>query len=102
MASERGLVTDYIRLGQYATKIGNPDEGVLALKNAAAIDKGQTAAPQIALADFYQLHKDRVNEVRRLRMALYIEPKNKVVLGRLLELGQVPGPSLATVPEEAR
>lgn len=102
LSSERGTVRDFLRLGDYAGRMGNADEAALALKNAAVLDEGKTVAPQIALADFYKLHNDRTNQVRRLRMALFIEPKNKVVLNRLLEMGEIPGPSLALRPEEAR
>ncbi len=102
LSSERGTVRDFLRLGDYAGRMGNADEAALALKNAAVLDEGQTVAPQIALADFYKLHNDRANQVRRLRMALFIEPKNKPVLSRLLAMGEIPGPSLALRPEEAR
>lgn len=102
LSSERGAVRDFLRLGDYAGRMGNADEASLALKNAAVLDEGRTVAPQIALADFYKLHNDRANEVRRLRMALFVEPKNKAVMNRLLELGEIPGPSLALRPEEAR
>lgn len=102
ISSERGAVRDFIRLGDYAGKMGNADEAALALKNAAVLDEGRTVEPQIALADFYKVHNDRTNQIRRLRMALFVEPKNKAVMSRLLEMGEIPGPSLALRPEEAR
>ncbi len=102
LSSERGTVRDFIRLGDYSGRMGNADESALALKNAAVLDEGKTIDPQVALADFYKLHNDRTNQVRRLRMALFVEPKNKIVMNRLLELGEVPGPSLALRPEESR
>ncbi|MDX2147515.1 MAG: tetratricopeptide repeat protein [Planctomycetota bacterium] len=99
--AERGRVLDYLRLGKYQQLIGNADEARTALNIGAKIDRGQTIGPQMALADFYKAVGDRENELTRLRMAMYIEPMNQVVWERIRALGEVPGPSLALMPEEA-
>lgn len=98
--AERGRVADFLRLGTYSAKLGNVDEARVALSTAARIDNGVTVAPQIALADFYKQLNDPANEARRLKMALYIDPTNKIVLQRLEDLGDVAGPTAAIRPDE--
>ena len=98
--SERGRVADYLRLGTYSAKLGNIDEARVALSTAARIDNGKTVAPQLALADLYKQLNDPTNEARRLKMALYIDPDNKVVLQRIEDLGEVAGPTAAIRPDE--
>jgi predicted Zn-dependent protease len=100
LAETRGHTGDYIRLGRYLHLSGDADGAELALKQAARLDSGRTIAPQMALADFYHDIHDKPNELKRLRMALFIEPHNETILKRLRELGEVPGPSLALQPEE--
>ncbi len=99
--AERGTPADFILLGTYAAKMGHPDEAIQALLTAARIDGGKTLAPQLALADFYGSVKDRPNQIKRLRMALFISPGNVAVKTQLKELGEVIGPTLAMKPEEA-
>ncbi len=100
--AERGTPADYILLGQYANKLGHPDEALQALLTAARIDAGQTLAPQLALADFYGSVNDVPNQIRRLRMALYLSPGNERVIEQLKAHGEVIGPTLALLPEEAQ
>jgi len=102
LTEARGLPSDYIRLGQYTARMGDADGAEHALLTAAKIDGGKTAAPQIALADFYRSIGDKKAEIVRLRNALYLDPKNPEIPKRLRELGEIPGPSLAMPPEEAR
>lgn len=99
-ANDRGTVADYLRLGQYASRVGHADEALVALKTAARLDAGRTVEPQLALASFYGAVNDRANEVRRLRMATWIAPANKIAEERLRELGEIPGPAQAIQPEE--
>jgi predicted Zn-dependent protease len=99
--ADRGTVSDYIRLGEYASLLGDPDSAEHALLMAAKLDGGVTLRPQMALADFYTSIKDMTNAKRRLRMAMFIEPGNEQIHERLRSLGEVPGPSFAIVPAEA-
>ena len=101
LTSGRGLPSDYIRQGRFLAKLGDADGAETALKVAAKVDGGKTPAPQLALADFYHSIGDRANEFKRLRMALYLDPKNLEIPNRMRELGEIPGPSLAMPPEEA-
>lgn len=98
---KRGLVADYDRLGRYQTKLGLNDDAVQAFTMAAKVDGGKTRDPQLALASFYRHIGDKQNEIRRLRMALSLDPSNPEIYVRLKELGEIPGPSLALTPEEA-
>ncbi|RMH27829.1 MAG: hypothetical protein D6693_04470 [Planctomycetota bacterium] len=99
-AQDTGAVRDYLRLGWYAMQTGDADGAERALLTAARLDRGRSIEPQLALADFYLAAGDHDEGVRRLRMALYIEPTNEAVRQRLRALGEVPGPSLAIVPDE--
>jgi tetratricopeptide (TPR) repeat protein len=98
--SDRGTVADYLRLGQFASRVGHADEALTALKTAARLDAGKSVGPQLALASFYASVNDKPNEIRRLRMATWIAPANIQANERLRELGEIPGPSQAIQPEE--
>lgn len=95
---DRGGVADYLRLGRYAQRLGHADEAERALLGAAEIDDGQTREPQEALAAFYRSIGDTENEIRRLRMLLWFDRTDREVVGRLRELGEVPGPTLVLEP----
>lgn len=99
-ATEKGRLVDYLRLGRNLQALGLMDEAHLAFKTAADIDAGRTVVPQLALADFFHTLGRPQDEIRRLRMAYAIDPKDERVLSRLDALDVVPGPSLALPPEE--
>jgi tetratricopeptide (TPR) repeat protein len=99
-ASERGRVSDFIRLGEYSAKLGNADEAKEALLTAAKIDGGKTVKPQTALADFYGSVGDRKTQTRRLRMAYFIDPSNESVVQQLIAMGEQPAPGFGLRPEE--
>ena len=101
MTSGRGLPSDYIRQGRFLAKLGDADGALTALRVAAKVDGGKTLEPQLALADFYHRIGDKQNEIKRLRMALYLDPQNADLPARFRALNEVPGPSLAMPPEEA-
>lgn len=101
MTQDRGHVGDYIRLGDYASRMGDPDTAEHALLLAAKIDGGQSIEPQLALADFYASINDTTNAKRRLRMALFLDQANLDIHNRLRAMGEIPGPSLAIFPDEA-
>jgi predicted Zn-dependent protease len=97
----RGSVADYDRLARFNFKLGDADGAERAYKMAATVDGGKTIEPQLALANFYKSIGDKTNEKMRLRMALYLSPSNQEIYDRLRGLGEIPGPSLAIMPEEA-
>jgi tetratricopeptide (TPR) repeat protein len=102
MARDRGRVGDYIRLGEYTARAGDPDEAVAALLTAAELDGGTSVEPQFALARFYHNIGDDARALRRARMALWIDPLHDEVRDLVRDLGEVPGPGIALMPEEAR
>jgi tetratricopeptide (TPR) repeat protein len=100
-ARERGTQGDFLRKGMYAGKLGNVDEAQESLLTAATMDAGRSVEPQLALADLYRSVGDKPNEIRRLRMALYLDPMNVEVQKRVKELGEIPGPTFRIPPAEA-
>jgi tetratricopeptide (TPR) repeat protein len=98
-ARERGRSGDYLRLGRYQFQLGNVDEAKLAMITAAKLDGGKSIKPHMELADLYRALGDKPSELRRLRMAMFIEPKNTDIQKRIRELGEVPGPSFVLQPE---
>lgn len=99
---DRGLPPDYLRLGRYMNLMGHADDAQVAYLTAAKIDEGKTASIQKELADFYGLRGDKLNQVTRLRMALYLDPQNEALMAEVRRLGEVPGPSFWLPPAEAR
>lgn len=99
-ASDSGAVADFLLLGFYAAKAGDPDEAQTALLTAARLDRGRSTEPQLALAGFFESIGDAARAKERLRMALYLDPTNTEVASRLRSLGEIPGPSLAIQPTE--
>src|SRR5690606_29227347 len=87
LTEARARVEDYIRLGEYAARLGDPDGAEHALLTAAKIDKGQTVAPQLALARFYRTIGDNANALKRYRMAYYLDPKDEAIARAIRELG---------------
>lgn len=100
--SRYNRVDDYFLKAKYLEKLGNVDGAEEALLIAARIDRGQTVEPQLQLARFYREVGDEDQELQRLRMALYFEPNDPYVTGRIRQLGHVPGPSYALIPLERR
>ncbi len=98
-ARDRGRPGDYLRLGHYQFLLGNVDEAKLAMITAAKLDGGMSIKPQMELANLYRSLGDKENELKRLRMALYIgspEPGHPEADSRM---GRVPGPSYVLRPE---
>ncbi|GIW74632.1 MAG: hypothetical protein KatS3mg103_1154 [Phycisphaerales bacterium] len=96
-----GTVQDYLRLGQYALELGDPDEAERALLAAARIDRGQSLEPQLRLAEFYHAVGDRQRALERYAMALWFDYTNPQVAERIRALGETPGRTFVRVPREA-
>lgn len=99
-AEDTQTVGDYLRLGWYAIETGDADLAQRALLTAARLDGGRTVEPQLALAEFYLAAGDEREAMRRLRMALGVDPENELVKSRIRALGEIPGPSFALTPDE--
>lgn len=98
---DRGLPADYLRLGRFMNRMGHADDAVMAYLTAAKIDQGKTASIQKELADFYGSRGDKQNQVRRLRMATFLDPQNKDLAEEVRRMGEIPGPSFWLPPAEA-
>lgn len=98
--AERGRVDDWVRLGVFARRAGDPDSAQTALLTAARVDRGLTPEPQLALHEFYTALGQRDEADRRLRMAYFAGPRNPMVRTRLANLGINPGPDWGLVPVE--
>ncbi len=99
-AEQRNAVADWMRLGKFAAEAGDADVAENALLTAATLDRGQTAAPQIALADFYESIGAEDKALTRLRMALYLDQSNLELQDRIRAMGETPGPTFALQPVE--
>lgn len=99
-ARETQKVEDYLRLGMYDLRAGDADSAERALITAARLDGGRSPEPQLALATFYETVGDETQALRRLRMALYTDIENREAIGRIRELGHIPGPTFALPPVE--
>lgn len=99
-AIDRGRMTDYLLIAEYAERTGDRDEAQRALLTAAKVDGGFSLEPQLELAKLYMRAGDRERAVQRLRMAYFIEPTNVEVVGLATQLGEIVGPSWAQTPAE--
>ena len=96
-----GTVEDYLRLGQYAQELGDPDEAERALLAAARVDRGLSIEPQLKLAEFYHGIGDEEKALERYAMALWFDYTNQQVAERIRALGETPGRTFVRVPREA-
>ena len=99
-ARTRNTVGDWMRLGIFLQKAGDLDGAEQALLTAARIDNGRSVEPQMALASLYREAGAEDAALRRLRMALYIDPENERVQQAIRSYGEIPGPTYVLVPEE--
>jgi predicted Zn-dependent protease len=98
---DRGMPNDYLRMGRFMNRLGHADDAAMAFLTAAKIDQGKTASIQKELADFYGSRGDKANQVRRLRMATFLDPQNKDLADEVRRMGEIPGPSFWLPPAEA-
>lgn len=97
-ATQTQSVPMHLQMARYAQELGDPDSAQTALDVAIEIDQGRSALPYIKAADFAESLGDMELAVRRLRQAHGINPDDHQVLQRLLDLGEIPGPTLALPP----
>ncbi|CAN5866419.1 hypothetical protein BH11PLA1_BH11PLA1_10360 [soil metagenome] len=99
-ADNRGGTDDWLRLGAWAMRVGDPDVSKTALMTAARVDKGTHVAPQFALHKLYSSLGDRGNAEMRLRTAYYVDPHDSDVIARMKTLKVVSGPTFPLRPPE--
>lgn len=105
-AQTNASMESWLLMSQYALELNDPDTARTAALNAIEVDQNQaeagiqplSASPyyQAALVDLRVGERDKA--IRRLRQAYGINPQDTRVTGKLVELGQVPGPTLALPP----
>lgn len=88
----------YYRLARYSQELGMMDEAREALDQAVIHANGQSPDPYLQLAQFSKQVGDRESEILNLRKALWFDRSSPSIKARLIELGMIPGPSLAMKP----
>lgn len=101
-ANETGAAGDWLLYGQLLAEAGDADAAEVALTTAATVDQGRSHRYQKALADFYLAVGDNAQALTRYRMALYLDPADEPTREAIRALGEIPGPTLALPPREAR
>lgn len=101
-ANETGNPDDWMLLGNLLAELGDADAAEVALLTAATADRGQTITYQRALADFYLSVGDNAEALIRYRMALFLDASDEPTRSAIRSLGQIPGPTMALQPREAR
>lgn len=94
VAEDRKRPSDWILLGKFYERANAPDDAEQAFLTAARGDLGQSLAPQLALAEFYERVGQRDRALERYRMCLYVSPGNREMVKRIQAYGH-PG-TLAT------
>jgi len=97
-----GTVDNWMRLGLFARRAGDPDTAKTALLTAARIDRGVSVAPQIQLYDLYSSVGDNAAANRRLRMAYFIDPKNSDVVTRIKSSKELSAGAFYGLPPDER
>ncbi len=90
---------DYLRWGDYAVMLGDPDNAELAFLTAARVDNAHSVEPYMRLALLYKTLGNKDEEVMRLRQAYSIDPYNEQVLTELGRHFTVLGPTLGLPAE---
>jgi hypothetical protein len=97
--TEGGLAAGHIRYARYAQRAGLADEAEESLRIAAAIEGTRSDVPYRLLADLARQTGDSESEIEAWRTVLWFSPADPAANERLRELGMIPGPSLATPPQ---
>lgn len=100
-ATERyGTARDYLRKGSYLYQYGDHDAAIIAYRQAARMAKPGDPHPYAALGDFYATVGHNRRAILEYRRAYTLDPENKEIQKKLLELGVVPGPTIRLQPDE--
>ena len=93
-----GATHDFLRQGEYLTRIGEIDGARIAYIKAAHFADTDDPRPYVKAAEFYEQIGDSVKAVAAWRRAYYIAPDNTAVADKLRQYGIVPGPTLTSPP----
>ena len=105
-AQTNASMESWLLMSEYALKLNDVDMARTAALNAIEVDQGQAEAgvDKLSASPYYQAALvaerlgERDEELRRLRQAYGINPDDTRVKSKLVELGQVPGPTIALPP----
>ncbi len=103
-AEARQTVDEYLRLAEWADRVGDTDQTRRALLTAERLGEGARIEPYVELAKLAARTGDTQAEVLRLKQALYIDlhdgddRTDPDVAARLRAHGLVPGPTIALPP----
>jgi hypothetical protein len=96
----RGATTDYLRLAEYARKVGDADQAEQALITSSRLEGGMSKDIHMRLSDFYASEKAETKAIDRLRMAYWIDPVDPKITEKARALGEIPGPTFGKKPAE--
>jgi tetratricopeptide (TPR) repeat protein len=99
---EGGLAEGHLRMAKFSQRAGLIDEAQESLAVAAAIDGISDDRAHRALARLARQTGDTEAEINAWRTVLWFDAADTEASARLLELGEIPGPSLALPPRTAR
>lgn len=97
-AETEQTVRAWLRLARYAAALGDADSALTAFETAIILDSGDSVEPYLQAAAYAEHIGDTDEAVRRLRQAYTISPTDPRINGKLTDLGEVPGPTLALPP----
>lgn len=97
-ARRSAAVEDYLLLGEFLGRAGDPDGQEQALLSAADVAGRTTDKPQRALAKFYESTERTDSAIRRWRMVLWFDVLDPEASAALNAHGVVPGPTAALMP----
>jgi len=92
-------VQDYLRWGDYAMMLGDPDNAELAFLTAARVDQAESVEPYLRLALLFKALGDTEEEIMRLRQAYSIDPYDERIWRELGRHFTVIGPTLGLPAE---
>ncbi len=90
---------DYLLLGEFLGKAGDPDGQEQALLSAADLAGQRDDEPQRALARFYESTNRPGEAIERWKMVLWFDVLDAEAGSGLRRLGDVPGPTAVLVPQ---
>lgn len=97
-AERTGTVEAYLRMGRYCDLVNDPDSAKDAYDRAIELNARLRVEPYLEAAAFAQRLGDLDEAIALLAAAYAVDPKDARVRQRMLELGEVPGPTLAAPP----
>lgn len=89
-----GSSADFLRQGDYLTRIGEVDGAKLAYLKAAQFADAADARPYVRLAEFYEQIGDGTKALGAWQRAYFLAPGDAQVADKLHQYGIVPGPTV--------